>query len=203
MRVGIFGGTFDPPHLGHINMCEAFLKKISLDKLYVIPAHIPPHKTIKSMTSVNERFEMAKLAFSSISDKVIISDIEIIREGKSYTADTLRSFREQGFNDLYFLCGTDMLLTLDKWYNPEYIFESATIVCVRRENETENDLLIKDKVDYYTKKYNARIIILDVDAIEISSSEIREAIKNNNNICSYLTNEIENYIKANNLYKDE
>ena len=146
---------------------------------------------------------MAKLAFSSISDKVIISDIEIKREGKSYTADTLRAFREQGFNDLYFLCGTDMLLTLDKWYNPEYIFESATIVCVRRENETENDLLIKDKVDYYTKKYNARIIILDVDAIEISSSEIREAIKNNNNICSYLTNEIKNYIKANNLYKDE
>ncbi len=203
MRVGIFGGTFDPPHIGHINMCEIFLRKLSLDALYVIPAYIPPHKTIKSKTSVDERFEMAKLAFSGLSDKIIISDIEIKREGKSYTADTLRAFREHGFDDLYFLCGTDMLLTLDRWYNPEYIFESTAIVCVRRENEKENDQLIKEKTELYTKKYNARIIILDADAIEISSSEVREAIKNNNYISSFLTKEIENYIETNNLYKDE
>ncbi len=203
MRVGIFGGTFDPPHIGHINMCELFLKKLSLDALYVIPAYIPPHKTIKSRTTVFERFEMAKIAFSSLSDKIIISDIEIKREGKSYTADTLRTFREKGFDDLYFLCGTDMFLTLDSWYNPAFIFENTAIVCVRRENDAKNDKLIKEKTELYKKKYNAKVIILDVDAIEISSSEVRNAIKNTSHLNSYITDEIKNYIEINNLYKDE
>lgn len=203
MRVGIFGGTFDPPHTGHINMCELFLRELSLDALYVIPAYIPPHKTIKSNTSVNERFEMAQIAFANISDKIIISDIEIKREGKSYTADTLRAFREQGYDDLYFLCGTDMLLSLDRWYNPKYIFESTAIVCVRRENEKENDKLIKEKIELYKQKYNARVILLKADAIEISSSEVREAIKSGENISTYITDEISDYIEKNFLYKYE
>lgn len=203
MRVGIFGGTFDPPHIGHINMCKLFLNELSLDKLYVIPAYIPPHKIIKSNTSVCERFEMAEIAFSNVSNKIIISNIEIKREGKSYTADTLKAFREQGYDDLYFLCGTDMLLTLDRWYNPEYIFESTAIVCVRRENEKKNDILIKEKIALYEQKYNARVILLNADAIEISSSEVRNAIKSGENISSYITDEIYNYIKNNNLYKDE
>ena len=203
MRVGIFGGTFDPPHIGHINMCRIFLDKLSLDKLYVIPANIPPHKIIKSNTFANQRYEMAKLAFSCISNRVEISDIEIKREGKSYTADTLKTFVEQGYDDLYFLCGTDMLLTLDKWYNPNAIFESATIVCIRRENEKENDILIQEKIDLYRQKYNGKVKLLNVDAIEISSSEVRSAIKNGENISSYITDEIYNYIKSNNLYKKE
>ena len=201
MRVGIFGGTFDPPHIGHINMCRLFLNELCLDELYVIPAFMPPHKDIKSNTRVNERFEMARLAFSNISDKIIVSDIEIKREGKSYTANTLHEFRTKGYNDLYFLCGTDMLLTLDKWYNPEYIFESTAIVCVRRESEKKYDSLIKEKIELYKQKYNARVILINTKAIEISSSDVRKAISDGKNADLYLTEDVYEYIKNNNLYK--
>lgn len=203
MRVGIFGGTFDPPHIGHINMCKLFLNELNLDILYVIPAHIPPHKTIKSNTSADDRFKMSEIAFSKISDKIIVSDIEMKRNGKSYTADTIKSLKKLGYDDLYFLCGTDMLLTLDKWYNPEYILKNASIVCVRRETEKENDILISDKIALYKEIYNAKVVLLDTKAIEISSSEVRQAFKLGNGINDYVTNEIKSYIIDNNLYKDE
>lgn len=203
MKIGIFGGTFDPPHIGHVNMCRLFLEKLSLDRLYVIPAHIPPHKLITSRSTADDRFEMAKIAFSNLSQKVTVSDIELKRDGKSYTAYTLKQFREQGFDDLYFLCGTDMFLTLDTWYNPSYIFESATIACVRRESENEISVLIKEKTEQYKENFNARIVLIDADAIEISSSEVREAIKNDNPLSScYISPEIKNYIEAKGLYRN-
>ncbi len=201
MKIGIFGGTFDPPHIGHINMCKAFIDKLDLDALYVIPARIPPHKTIKSSTTTEQRFEMTKLAFSGISDKIIVSDLEIKREGKSYTADTIQYFKESSENDLYFLCGTDMLVTFDTWYRPEYIFKNATIVYARRENDKENDELIPIKIAEYERKYDARIIWLDVEVIEISSSQIREEIDDCGK-SSYLTDEVLRFVSNNNLYDE-
>ena len=100
MRVGIFGGTFNPPHMGHVNMCRLFLKEIMLDRIFVIPTNVPPHKQIETKTTTNQRIEMAKLAFLSISDNIIVSDIEVKREGKSYTADTIKELKSQGYNDL-------------------------------------------------------------------------------------------------------
>ena len=154
MKIGIFGGTFDPPHIGHINICKEFLSRLSLDKLYVIPAFLPPHKEIKSNTPVNKRFEMCEIAFSPISSKIEISDVEIKREGKSYTADTISYFKSRGDDDLYLLCGTDMLLTLDEWYNPKYIFENAIIVLARREISSCNTKLINSKIKQYEEIFN-------------------------------------------------
>ena len=203
MKVGIFGGTFNPPHLGHMNMCKLFLDELSLDKLFVIPASVPPHKQIKSKTTTEQRIEMSQLAFSSISSKICVSDMEAMRNGKSYTADTIKELKSQGYDDLYFLCGTDMLLTLDMWYKPEYIFANATIVYMRRESEEENNQLIKDKVADYENRFNAKIINIHAKPIELSSSIVRDAIKNNNYDANMVCSEVLAYIKINNLYRDE
>ena len=203
MRVGIFGGTFNPPHLGHINMCKLFLDEIALDRLIVIPASVPPHKQIKSKTTTEQRFKMAQLAFSGLSSKISVSDIEIKRNGKSYTADTLKELKNLGYTDLYFLCGTDMILTLDQWYKPEYIFANATIVYMRRENEAENDHLISQKISDYKNRFNAKIINIDAKPIELSSSMVRQAVMENENINDMVTSEVLDYIIANNLYRNE
>lgn len=203
MRVGIFGGTFNPPHIGHINMCKLFLEELSLDKLFVIPASIPPHKQIKSKTTTQERLEMAEIAFSNLSCKIEVSDLETKRSGKSYTADTIKELKSQGYDDLYLLCGTDMILTLDGWYNPEYIFENATIVYMRRENEEENNHLLKEKIAFYEKSFNAKIVNIQAKPIELSSSTVRETVKSGNDASKMVTSEVLQFIKLKNLYRDE
>ena len=203
MKIGIFGGTFDPPHLGHISVCKAFLNTIELDALYVMPAYIPPHKTVISGVNADKRFKMSEIAFSSLSNKIIVSDIEFKREGKSYTAHTLKYFKEN-FKDIeiYFLCGTDMILTMDMWYCPEYIFENAKIVYARRENDSDITQSIDLKCKKYKEKYNAEIIYLTTDVKEMSSSEIRKAISCGNDLSKYLSKEIIDFIKENKMYVD-
>ena len=203
MRVGIFGGTFNPPHLGHINMCKLFLEEIELDKLFIIPASIPPHKQINSKTTPEQRFEMASLAFSEISANVSVLDIEMKRSGKSYSADTIKELKSLGYDNLFFLCGTDMLLTLDRWYMPEYIFANATIVYIRRENEAENNKLIADKIIDYKKRFNAKVINIKAKPIELSSSMVRQAIKNGEDVTNMVADNVLEYIKEKNLYKYE
>lgn len=203
MRVGIFGGTFNPPHLGHINMCKLFLEEIELDKLFIIPASIPPHKQINSKTTTEQRFEMASLAFSEISANVSVLDIEMKRSGKSYSADTIKELKSLGYDNLFFLCGTDMLLTLDRWYMPEYIFANATIVYIRRENEAENNKLIADKIIDYKKRFNAKVINIKAKPIELSSSMVRQAIKNGEDVTNMVADNVLEYIKEKNLYKYE
>ena len=200
MKIGIFGGTFDPPHIGHISALSAFLKQIDFEKVFVIPTFNPPHKRIKSDASAQDRLKMSELAFAHLSNKVVISDLEISRKGKSYTVDTIRHFKEIGYDEIYFLCGTDMLLTLDMWYKPEYIFSNAVIVYARRENDDAISIQIEQKRREYLAKFNAKIIQLDFQITEISSSEIRDSL--NRGDSSFLTREVADYITKQDLYKD-
>ena len=200
MKLGIFGGTFDPPHIGHINAFKSFIQQFNFDEAHIIPVNMPPHKNLHSSTSANDRMEMARLAFEDLSSKVVVSNIEILREGKSYTADTIRYYIENGFDDIYFLCGTDMFLTLDMWYKPEYIFEHATIVFARREADLSITEEIEKKSKEYVKKYNAKIVPLNAKLVEISSTEIRRSIKNGDS--SLLTPKVEKYILDKGLYND-
>ena len=199
MRLGIFGGTFDPPHIGHINAFIGFINQFEFDKICVIPVFMPPHKSQHSSTSAADRLMMSRLAFEDLSSSVSVSDIEIKREGKSYTADTIKYFVDNGFDDIYFLCGTDMLLTLDMWYNPSYIFENATIVYARRENDENITQKIKCKIEDYKERFGAKIVQLNTNLIEISSSEIRNSLECSGS-CQYLTPAVLSYIKENKLY---
>ena len=202
MKIGIYGGTFDPPHNGHVNVCKAFAERIEMDRLYIIPTSIPPHKQQGSNVSAEDRLEMARLAFSGISDKIEISRIELEREGKSYTADTLRHFKSIEDSEIFLLCGTDMLVTLDTWYDFEYIFKTATIVYARRESDEYYDILISNKITEYREKYGANIIFIDVDVIEASSTDIREKIGSLEET-QLIPKRVFEFIKERGLYKND
>ena len=200
MKIGIYGGTFDPPHIGHINAFKAFVGQFAFDRVFVIPVCKPPHKSLKSTVSAEDRLNMTTLAFGGISNNVAISDLEIKRQGKSYTADTIKHFKDLGYDEIYFLCGTDMLLTLDMWYKPDYILKNAKIVYARRENEEENTEKIAQKIDLYTEKYGATVITLNTEVLEISSTEIRESLQCGNS--PFISPEVAEYINKKGLYKE-
>ena len=130
MRIGIFGGSFDPVHREHKNCVRAAVEGLRLDKLYVTPAHTPPHKPDRVLSSDADRMEMCRLAFADIPE-VEVSDYEISQGGTSYTYLTCRHFKELYPNaELYFLVGTDMLRDFPTWRNPQSIVNDAEIaVC--------------------------------------------------------------------------
>ncbi|MBE6599923.1 MAG: nicotinate (nicotinamide) nucleotide adenylyltransferase [Ruminococcaceae bacterium] len=198
MKTGIFGGTFSPPHIGHIGAARAFSEQMGLDELLIIPTAIPPHKTVGYGDNPIARLRMCKIAFSDIKN-VQISDMEIKRGGKSYTVLTLRELAREG-RELYLLCGTDMLLTLDTWFCAEEIFSLCTPVGIRRENDSEAGELLRKKLAEYKDKFSSDITMIDADAINISSSELRELIASGKPTENYLTPEILHYIKENGLY---
>jgi nicotinate-nucleotide adenylyltransferase len=142
-RVGIYGGTFAPIHNGHITAAKAFLEQMKLDKLIIIPALIPPHKSIDTSDNPHHRFRMCELAFEGMAN-IQVSDIELKRIGPSYTVDTLRQLTAEG-RKLFLLCGTDMMLTFDKWREFKEIFKLCCPIYMRRENDSENDNLIISK----------------------------------------------------------
>ena len=195
-RVGIFGGTFNPPHVGHIEAAKAFVKKAELDILIIMPAFIPPHKEYISSVNCNERLEMCKIAFKNV-DKAQVSDLEISRGGKSYTYLTLQELSDDE-SELFFLCGTDMILSMDTWKCPEIIFSLSNICYIRRESDAKFTELIDQKCKLYNEKFGANVIPIDADVIEISSSEIRNG---ECNLQTFLTDDVLGYILEKGLYK--
>jgi nicotinate-nucleotide adenylyltransferase len=161
-----------------------------------MPAFIPPHKVYDSIVTCEERLEMCKIAFKDV-DKTVVSNLEISRGGKSYTYLTLQELTGDEI-DLYFLCGTDMIISMDTWKNPDIIFSLANICFIRRENDEFNTELINQKCKLYNEKYGAKVMPINADVIEISSSEIR-----NGDIESspYLSCEVKKYISLKGLYK--
>ena len=197
-RIGIFGGTFNPPHIAHVAAAEAFSRCIDPDILMIIPDFIPPHKSFAGTVTPAQRLDMCKLAFSHIKNAVI-SDLEISRGGKSYTANT-RTELSGDDRDLYFLCGTDMFLTLDSWYSPSTIFDLATICYVRRENDAVLAAEITRCTELYKQKYGARIIPVDMDTLELSSTDVRDALSSGGESTA-IPSPVLDYIKQEGLYK--
>ncbi|MGM9683276.1 MAG: nicotinate (nicotinamide) nucleotide adenylyltransferase [Eubacteriales bacterium] len=199
-RVGVYGGTFAPIHIGHVQAAKAFMEQMKLDYLFIVPAFIPPHKQIDASDDPVHRFRMCELAFEGV-DGVIISDIEIKRGGRSYTYDTLRELQSPDTR-LFLLCGTDMVLTFDTWYRAEDIFHMCYPTYVRRERDPILDGRIIAKIGEYYKKYGVMFRKIAVDPIELSSTEIREAVKGKKDISGMVTPAVENYIKEHRLYLD-
>lgn len=195
-RVGIFGGTFNPPHIGHISAAKAFFEKAELDELIIMPAFIPPHKEYDSVISCDERLQMCKIAFSHLKNTVV-SDLEILRKGKSYTYLTLEELSAPEI-ELFFLCGTDMILTMDCWKNPDIIFSLANICYIRRESDADTTAMIDKKCEEYSLKFGANVLPIEAEVIEISSSQIRNDL---DNLSEYLSAELMEYIREAGLYK--
>ncbi len=198
-KCAVYGGTFNPPHIGHIRAAEAFFDAVKPNELLIIPTLLPPHKDARIDCTPEQRLKMCELAFSHISG-ASVSDIEIKRGGKSYTYMTLRELSLDN-RELYFLCGTDMFLTLDTWRCPEIIFALAKICFIRREDDNDNNPLIVEKTKLYKEKYGAEIILIDSDTIELSSTDIRRAIRNDLPLNDMLSHGVAEYIKKEGLYK--
>lgn len=198
MRIGIYGGSFSPIHNGHIRALKAFLEQMQLDFVYVIPAFIPPHKRSDGVIDSKHRLKMCELALRDV-EGVVVSDIEIARGGTSYTVDTLRSLYNEE-NRLFLMMGTDMMLTLDKWREPDEIFKLCYPVYMRRESDKANDELIVKKITEYLQKYGKVVRRIIADPIEISSTEIRERIARGEDVSAYLPQSVIDYIYENQLF---
>ena len=197
-RIGVYGGTFSPPHNGHIAAAKAFMEQMWLDFLFVIPAAVPPHKEVENEISAEHRFRMTQLAFEGI-EGVYVSDLELRREGKSYTVDTLRELSGPE-KRLFLLCGTDMMLTLDTWHEPEELFRLCYPVYARREKDPIIDKQILQKIAFYQEKYGRIVRKIQMEPVEISSTEIRKKIAAGKSASNLIPPLVEQYIFDNHLY---
>mgnify|MGYP002509656046 FL=1 len=198
IRIGIYGGTFSPPHNGHIAAAKAFMEQMWLDFLYVIPTATPPHKEMDVPVDAKHRLEMCRLAFSDV-EGVYVSDVEMQRGGRSYTVDTLRELSGED-RRLFLLCGTDMMLTLGNWREPEEIFKLSYPVYIRREKDAIIDKQIVQKIAEYNEKYGKVVRRIVTEPIELSSNLVRERIKNEEEVSHLIPASVEKYIRDNHLY---
>ncbi|MBQ0084177.1 MAG: nicotinate (nicotinamide) nucleotide adenylyltransferase [Clostridiales bacterium] len=192
----IFGGTFNPPHLGHCKMLESVLKLETTEKVIVIPTSVPPHKVCKSLAGNTDRLNMCRLAFESRKN-VTVSDAEMRREGKSYTFDTLSLFKKQGTENIAIVCGGDMIVTFKSWYRFEDILKMAQIIAFRRKGVDNGEF---DAAVNELRDMGGNITVIEADIMNISSSEIRENIKNREYLLEYLQPNVYDYIVENGLY---
>ena len=179
MKIGIYGGTFNPIHTGHMAAAQFAAEYLALDLLYLIPAGLPPHKTLAENTpSVEHRLQMTKLAAGAMGKNVKVLDMELRRTGKSYTVDTLRELRVlHPEDDLYFFMGTDMFLTFQKWYQPDEIAKLCTL-CTFGRSEADTEELFAVQREYLTATFNANIVTIVLPKIvDISSTELRDTLK--------------------------
>ena len=200
MRVGIYGGTFSPVHNGHVAAAKAFMEQMWLDILYVIPTGVTPHKTMKGDATAADRLEMCRLAFDGM-EGVIVSDLEMRREGKSYTVDTLRELYDPD-GRLFLLMGTDMLMTLDQWREPEEIFRLCYPVYVRRESDGELDAAIVEKITSYQQRFGKVVRRIVTPAIELSSTDVRAAVAEGFPIEGAVPPAVATYIRDRGLYRN-
>ena len=197
-RIGIYGGTFSPPHNGHIAAAKAFMEQMWLDFLFVIPTAVPPHKEMEDPVSAADRYRMTQLAFEGI-EGVYVSDMEIRRGGKSYTVDTLRELSGED-RRLFLLCGTDMMLTLDEWHEADEIFRLCYPVYTRREKDPLLDNVIVKKIAAYKEKYGKVVRKIQVEPFVVSSHEIREKMRAGESVADLIPPSVAKYIFDNHLY---
>ena len=191
MKVGVFGGTFDPIHNGHLITAVAVKELRSLDKIIFIPSFIAPHKIDRLSSSPMHRIEMLKLAIKGIPC-FDYSDFEINKEGVSYTIDTLRFLRNT-YDEIELIIGYDNLLEFSTWKDPYEILKLVKLVVLKR--KVLNEPVEKDKF-YYASK------IIETPTIEISATDIRKRLRNNLPVNFLVPDAVMEYINHFNLYKD-
>lgn len=196
-KLGIFGGSFNPVHNGHIYLLKSLKEKLGLSKVLVMPSSVPPHKDILEKVPDGKRIDMLKKALAGIED-VEISLFEIENGGKSYTYFTLEEMKRlYPESEIYFLVGSDMFLSLDSWFNYPKIMDMAVFCAVPREKEDRARLKEKQK---YFSLLGYRTEVLDIEPLDISSSLIREKIKSGEKLDGLLPKSVEEYIRDNKLY---
>lgn len=199
-KLGIMGGSFNPPHIGHFIMAESALGGLGLDKVMFIPTGRVVYKSESGRADGLHRYEMLKTVVKR-NPGFCITDMEIAQDETTYTANTLRRLSDAlPDTKLYFIVGADSLDYMDKWYRPDVIFSLCTIAVMRRSVIAEDRLA--DKIRYLTAEFGADICTVDMPGIDVSSTEIRRRIKDGETIRYLCDDEVIEYINKNGLYMD-
>ena len=188
MAIGIFGGTFNPPHVGHLRLVRAFADALHLTRVLIIPTFIPPHKESPDLASGALRMEMCRRLFAE--ERFIVSDMELARGGKSYTVETLEALHKLYPGEtFYLLVGSDMLQSFDTWYRAEDIRKLCTVCAASREKGVQLDS-------------SEALLLPDYEPIELSSTQIREKVRLGEAVTEDVGTETEALILRENLYAD-
>lgn len=215
-KVGIFGGTFDPVHIGHIKAALEIKRILKLEKILFIPSSIPPHKNPEETTPSEHRLKMLELALEPYP-YFEISTYELEKQGTSYTVDTLRhcSSREPG-TDFYFIVGSELFESIDTWKNYNDLFKLANFAVIQRpgfyeEGSPSLPLAIKADFRYYNsqddviifKNQNSKeVAFINIQGVRVSSTEIREIVRSGESINDLVPSEVEDYIHTRGLYSE-
>ncbi len=206
MRIGIFGGAFNPVHNGHLKLIEFQIRANQLDKVIIVPTALPPHKSADHLVDAEDRMNMLSLAVrdknnfeTDVTDKLEISDIEFKLKGKSYTYNTLKKLKKvYPSDDFFLLIGSDQFLAFKSWYRYKDILKMASVVAVAREEHEQEKLrnfLLENQDDFL---HNCALLIFK--PVVVSSSEIREKVKNREDISSLVPEKVKEYIIEKELY---
>lgn len=203
MRIGIFGGTFNPPHRGHIRMIESVAEELSLDRVLIIPNKAPTHKRCDDLADNEDRYNMCRLAF--VGPLYEVSRLEIDRDTDSYMIFTVDALKEKYPDDeLYLIIGSDMLLMFHKWYRHRELLQKCTLCIASRESDEGLNVLRKyafERLGIYIKERDGKNIhISSLPPFEVSSGEIRERIKSGEPVDSLVPPKIIEYMETHGLY---
>ena len=193
MRIGLFGGSFNPPHLAHLVIAETVRQQSALDKVLWMPAAMPPHKSGEALAPVASRLAMTQLATKSHPD-FTVSDLEMRRSGKSYTADTLKILGKQYPNvDFHLIIGGDLLSGFHNWHRYQEILKTVSLIVYARPGMELSDVAT-DVLPHVT--------FVKTPLLDISSSDIRRRWKNGDSIRYLVTDSVAHYIKEQGLYRN-
>ncbi len=202
-QLGIFGGSFDPIHYGHLLLAETCREQCGLDRVLFVPAALPPHKQSREMTSARDRVEMVRLAIGG-HEKLDVSTVEIDRGGVSYTVETLTALAEQHpGSSLFFLMGADSLKDLPTWREPQRLCELAVPLVVRRAGSPEPDFSAISQLVTSARLQEIRDHEIVMPIIELSSTEIRRRVAVNQSIRYRTPRSVEKFIETYGLYRSE
>lgn len=197
-RIGVLGGTFDPPHIGHLAAAEDVAWKLSLDQVLFVPNRRPPHKQNQQVSAVRDRVAMVELAIAGNS-RFALSTSELDREGLSYTIDTLREFREiwPAGTEIFFLVGCDAIHQLHTWHLPDELLEEFGLVVMERPT---GDPVDWNAVQGRFPRIREQVRVVDIAELEISGQGIRRRVADGAPIRYYVQPAVERYIRERGLY---
>jgi nicotinate-nucleotide adenylyltransferase len=196
VRLGILGGAFNPPHIGHLVCAQEALLQLELDKVVFVPVGQAPHRDVEDDPGAEARLELVELAIAD-DERFTSSRVELDRDGPSYTSDTLRAMRSASPDDeLFLILGGDQAATLPTWHEPEEVLSLATVAVVERVSWTRNAIGIK----IARLKGSPGVRYLDMPLIQVSSSAIRRRVAAGRPLRYLVPDAVASYIEANGLY---
>lgn len=211
-KVGLFGGTFNPIHLGHLRGAEEIRESFRLDEVFFIPSAIPPHKPPEEIIGAKHRLEMARLAISS-NPHFFLSDIELSRPGKSYSIETLRHFHEANPDHLFFILGGDAFVEIETWKDFQNLFTLCHFIVMARPGFQETPIASQlpgvltpffrydPERKIWVHKSGHQLHFKEISFLDISSTKIRELVERGKSVRYLIPPETEAYLRNHGLYR--